>query len=90
MECAVFLPHINVALRSQYVPNKTNDRILNQGNLFFTSAFAAAAEGSKGMEKYTIPEILTDNDWLHITGQAKSPIKLPFAPVKPKQVTILH
>ncbi len=39
------------------------------------------------MEKYTIPELTSDTDWLHITGQAKAPMKQAFHPVKPKQVS---
>ncbi len=38
------------------------------------------------MEKYSIPELTTNVEWLHITGQAKAPIKQSFQPIKPKQV----
>ncbi len=40
------------------------------------------------MEKYTIPELTSDVEWLHITGQAKAPIKQSFHPIKPKQVAV--
>ena len=43
----------------------------------------------KSMEKYTIPEISSEDEWLYLTGQMRPALKQAFNAVKPKQILLI-
>ena len=51
-----------------------------------------AGKTSEKMEKYTIPEIVSEAEWLYLTGQqARRPAasKQSFSPIKPRQILLI-
>ena len=43
------------------------------------------------MEKYTIPEVNSEDEWLYLTGQSSGvPVDNPgFNPIKPQQILLV-
>ena len=60
---------------------------------FIITGLASRSKKDKktAMEKYTIPEINSEHEWLHLTGQTPPNllVKQAFHSVKPKQILVI-
>ncbi|TRY78166.1 hypothetical protein TCAL_07575 [Tigriopus californicus] len=50
---------------------------------------AQGGKGSSKMEKYTIPEITTDDEWMFLTGQITNVDHFTFNPIKDEQILLI-